>query len=234
MTLFLNLIAGLDDAGRGSVIGPLVIAGVLFTSDKVDKLAGLGVKDSKLLSPSRRSKLAEEIREQAVKVEIIETSPQEVDRIVLEGKKLFKLNWLEAKVMAKIIDILQPEIVYVDASDVFPERFKKTIEEMLTVQSKIISEHNADLKWLPVSAASILAKTHRDYAVDNIKKSIGDFGSGYPSDPRTVKFLEDWMRKNREYPPFVRKSWKTVKRLNMNLSKQNRLNMNHSAHYVNL
>lgn len=224
MTLFLNLVAGLDDAGRGSVIGPLVIAGVLFTSDKVDRLAGLGVKDSKLLSSSRRSKLAKEIRELAVKVEIIETSPQEIDRIVFEGKKLFKLNWLEAKVMAEIINVLQPEIAYVDASDVFPERFKKTIEGMLNVQSNIISEHNADLRWLPVSAASILAKTHRDYAVDNIRRSFGDFGSGYPSDPRTVKFLEDWMKKNREYPPFVRKSWKTIKKLNMNLkSKQTRL-----------
>lgn len=220
----MNLIAGLDDAGRGAVIGPLVIAGVLFSSDEISKLAEIGVKDSKLLSPARRFKLAEKIREIALKVKILETSPQEVDRIVLEGKKLFKLNWLEAKVMAEIINVLKPEIAYVDASDVLPERFKETIEKMLTGKVKIVSEHKADRRWLPVSAASIIAKTHRDSAVEQIRKRFGDFGSGYPSDSKTIKFLEDLTRKNKEYPTFVRKSWKTIEKINSNLNcKQARL-----------
>lgn len=215
--------AGLDDAGRGSIIGPLVIAGVLFSSEEIGKLAEIGIKDSKLLSPTQRLILAEKIKRLALKFRISETSPQEIDRIVFEGKKLFRLNWHEAKIMAEIINELKPTIAYVDASDVFPERFKETIESMLTCKVKIVSEHKADVKWLSVSAASILAKTYRDQVVDKIKMNFGDFGSGYPSDPRTVKFLKEWIRKNVSYPEFVRKSWKTIFRLNAGLPKQSQL-----------
>jgi ribonuclease HII len=117
-------VAGVDDAGRGAVIGPLVIAGVLVKEEDLPKLKELGVKDSKLLSPHRRELLAVEIKRIAQKYHVIRLSPREIDVVVMSGRKLHKLNWLEAQTMAKVIEALKPDKVYVDASDVLEERFK--------------------------------------------------------------------------------------------------------------
>lgn len=208
-----RLVAGLDDAGRGPVIGPLVIAGVMVEERNIRQILNIGVRDSKLLSPMARSRMAREIARVAVKVEYAELSPAEIDDVVTKGKKLFKLNFLEAKAMAKVIDKLRPQVAYVDSSDVSPERFMKQILEQLSFQLDIISEHKADAKYPIVSAASIMAKVRRDELVESLKAQFGDFGSGYPSDPRTTQFLRNWVREKGEFPPFVRKSWKTLDRL---------------------
>jgi len=216
------LICGVDDAGRkwgqshfpiGPVIGPLVIAGVLIRDDQVAALKALGVKDSKLLSPQRREKLAEEIAKFAVQCEIVELSPAEIDKIVLTGKKFHKLNLLEAKAMADVIKRLKPEIAYVDASDVMAERFGSQIKEMLPFPVTIISEHKADVTYPVVSAASIIAKVRRDKIIAQLHEKYGDFGSGYITDSKTVAFLIDWIKRYGSYPDFVRKSWKPAKRM---------------------
>ena len=207
------LIAGVDDAGRGSILGPLVIAGILVKEGDLQKLINLGVKDSKLLTPKRRRKLAEEIKKIAVKCYVLKLSPSEIDKVVNSGRKLHRLNRLEAKAMAKVIEELKPDMVYVDASDVVPERFKQHIQECLPFKVKIISEHKADQKYPIVSAASVIAKVERDKAIEEIKREYGEVGCGYPTDPKTIKFLEEYLKKFGEYPHFVRKSWKPAKRL---------------------
>ena len=207
------LIAGVDDAGRGSILGPLVIAGILVKEEDLQKLINLGVKDSKLLTPERRRKLAEEIKKIAVKCYVLKLSPSEIDKVVNSGRKLHRLNRLEAKAMAKVIEELKPDMVYVDASDVVPERFKQHIQECLPFKVKIISEHKADQKYPIVSAASVIAKVERDKAIEEIKREYGEVGCGYPTDPKTIKFLEECLKKFGEYPHFVRKSWKPAKRL---------------------
>jgi ribonuclease HII len=206
-------IAGVDDAGRGPVIGPLVIAGVMVEEKDLSRLRNLGVKDSKLLSPRRREQLAEEIKKLALQFHVIRLSPAEIDKIVDTGKKLHKLNRLEAHTMAKVIAALKPDIAYVDASDVLAERFGKHIEEKLPFRIQIVSEHKADVKYPVVSAASIIAKVERDRAVEELAKKHGDMGSGYITDPKTVDFLEKWVKTHGSYPDFVRKSWKPAKRL---------------------
>jgi len=206
-------IAGIDDAGRGPIIGPLVIAGVMVEEKDLPRLKNLGVKDSKLLSPHRREQLAEEIKKLALKFHVIKLSPAEIDKVVETGRKLHKLNRLEAHTMAKVIVALKPDIAYVDASDVLAERFGKHIEEKLPFSIQIVSEHKADVKYPVVSAASIIAKVERDRAVEELTKKYGDMGSGYITDPKTVKFLEKWVKKYSSYPDFVRKSWKPAKRL---------------------
>jgi len=206
-------VAGVDDAGRGSIIGPLVIAGVLLDDKDLPKLVGLGVKDSKLLSPRRREKLAAEIKELALKYHVAMLSPAEIDRVVETGKKLHKLNRLEAQTMAKVITILKPDVAYVDASDVLADRFKQHIAENLSFKVQIISEHKADARYPIVSAASILAKVERDKAIFELQEKHGNIGCGYPSDPSTIKFLEGWIRKFGSYPDFVRRSWKPAKRV---------------------
>lgn len=207
------LIAGVDDAGRGAVIGPLVIAGVLIEEKDLSKLLSLGVKDSKLLSPRKRRRLAPEIKKIAKGHHIAKLAPVEIDKVVRTGKRLHRLNRLEAHAMAEVINALRPDIAYVDASDVLPERFKQHIAEELPFKVQIVSEHEADKTYPVVSAASIIAKVERDRAIASLRKEHGDLGSGYITDPKTVGFLEKWIRTYESYPEFVRKSWKPAKRI---------------------
>jgi len=181
-------IVGVDDAGRGAVIGPLVIAGVLIEDKDLSRLRDSGVKDSKLLSPDKR-----EYR-------------------------------LEAQTMAKVIEALKPDVAYVDASDVLADRFGRHIAEELSFKVEIVSEHRADTKYPVVSAASIIAKVERDRAISRLQRRFGNFGCGYPTDPKTLDFLKEWIREFKCYPDFVRKSWKPAKRLKSEAkSKQRRL-----------
>jgi len=207
------LIAGVDEAGRGPVIGPLVIAGVLFDEKDLLKLVELGVKDSKRLSPQKRETLFPQIKKLALVYHIVWLSPAEIDRVVESKRRLHKLNRLEAQAMARVITVLKPDVVYVDASDILPNRFAEHIAENLSFSPKIISEHKADANYHIVSAASIIAKVERDKVISQLQKKHGNIGCGYPSDPNTIKFLEDWIRKFGDYPDFVRKSWKTAKRV---------------------
>jgi ribonuclease HII len=176
--------------------------------EDLPRLTELGVKDSKLLSAHRREVLAPLIKRVAQDFCIAKLSPEEIDEIVLKGKKLRKLNWLEAQTMAKVITALKPDVAYVDASDVVEERFKQQILECLPFAIEIVSEHKADRNYPIVSAASIIAKVERDRTIAELINIHGDFGSGYPSDPRTVDFLQRCMDRTDEYPDFVRKSWK--------------------------
>ena len=207
------LIAGVDDAGRGAVIGPLIIAGILAKNEDLPLLKELGVKDSKLLSPRRREMLAIEIKRIVQQHSVEKLQPREIDVVVNSGRKLHKLNWLEAQTMAKVIATLKPDRVYVDASDVLEERFKQHIVECLPFKIDIVSEHKADRNYVAVSAASIIAKVERDREIDLLQAVHGDFGSGYPSDSRTVSFLERLMQTSEEYPEYIRKSWKPARRI---------------------
>jgi len=207
------LVSGVDEAGRGPVIGPLVIAGVSIDENDLPKLADLGVKDSKLLSPQRRETLAAQIKELSFNRHIVSLSPHEIDRVVERGRRLHKLNRLEAQAMARVITVLTPDVVYVDAADILADRFGEHIAENLSFSPKIVCEHKADASYPIVSAASIIAKVERDRAISQLQKKHGNMGCGYPSDPNTIKFLEDWIRKFGDYPDFVRKSWKTAKRV---------------------
>jgi ribonuclease HII len=205
------LIAGVDEAGRGCAIGPLVIAGVLFNEERIPALTRLGVKDSKLLSSKKRGVLAAEIARLAERYVVMKLSPVEIDRAVKSGRKLHKLNRLEAQTMAIIIGALKPDEAYVDAADVLEERFKHHIQEGLPFKAKVIAKHKADRTYPVVSAASIIAKVERDKEIAALTGEYGDFGSGYLTDPKTMRFLKQWLETHGEYPDCVRKSWKPAK-----------------------
>jgi len=207
------LIAGVDDAGRGAVIGPLVVAGILVDEKGLEKIEALGVRDSKTLTPKRREHLAAEILKIVKAYHIVRLSPRDIDHVVETGKKLHRLNRLEAKAMAKVISHLKPDIAYIDASDVLPERFSRHIDEELAFKVEIISEHKADKTYPVVSAASIIAKVERDRAISDLRKKYGEIGSGYASDRRTIEFLKKWIKTHDDYPGFVRRSWAPAKRL---------------------
>jgi len=206
------LIAGVDEAGRGSVIGPLVIAGVLIRQEDLPVLMDLGCKDSKLLTPRRREALAVEIRKVCQNCHVIKLSPREIDAVVLGGRKLHKLNYLEAQVMARVLDALRPDKAYVDASDVLERRFKRDILECTSFKMDLVSEHKADRNYPVVSAASIIAKVERDSEIAKLAEKYGDVGSGYPSDEKTIDFLELCIELG-DYPECVRRSWRPAKKV---------------------
>ncbi|MCA6213106.1 MAG: ribonuclease [Thermococcaceae archaeon] len=200
---------GIDEAGRGPVIGPLVIAAVVVDESRIGELESLGVKDSKKLTPKKREELFEKIVSIVDDYFILKLSPEEIDS--REGT----MNELEIESFARVLNSLKvkPDILYIDAADVKEERFGDIIGEKLSFSPKIVAEHKADAKYIPVAAASILAKVTRDRAIEGLKEIYGEIGSGYPSDPVTRKFLEEYYKKHGEFPPIVRKSWKTLKKI---------------------
>jgi len=205
------LVCGVDDAGRGSVLGPLVIAGISIEKNKIKQLVKIGVKDSKQLSPQSRERLYEQILSIVDGYSVAKISPKIIDKSV--SKNL--LNQLEANYMAKVIKKLEAGSSYVDSCDVNPKRFGLYISNIAKT-GKIISSHHADRKYPVVSAASIIAKVSRDREIEKLRKNY-DLGSGYPSDSKTMGFIKNWISQNGGVPVFVRKSWKPVKIL-LNIS----------------
>ena len=206
-----SIICGIDEAGRGPVIGPLILCGVCFEESQLTFLKDIGVRDSKKLSPKRRKELAKTIKDNCLSFEIIKVSAKEIDKRETDR---ITLNRLEELKMADIINKLKPDVIYIDAVDVNEERFGKSIERSLDYSpNKIVSKHRADDTFPIVSAASIIAKDTRDDVIEKFKQKYGDIGSGYPSDKRTTDFLRNWIKKNKNFPPFVRISWETTKKI---------------------
>ncbi len=199
-------VLGIDEAGRGPVIGPLVMCGYMIESRNLPKLRELGVKDSKLLARRRREQLAEKLEKLSSDIAVLKIPAEEIDRLRISSN----LNKLEIKLMCGMVDALQPDKVIIDALEANESGFMKKIAVGIRCKAEIIAENFADKNYPEVSAASIIAKTNRDRAVDELKKIFGDFGSGYTSDPRTVNFLKDWIKNNKDYPEIVRKSWVTA------------------------
>ena len=206
------IIAGVDEAGRGCVIGPLVVAGVVISKEMMSELTALDVKDSKLLTQKKRNTLFQEIIKIVPAFKTVKIPPVEIDKAVNCQIPLHKLNRLEAKTMAQVIEGLHPDEVYVDAADILEERFATHIRECLTFNPKIISRHKADQLYPIVSAASIIAKVTRDREIELLKNEYGNIGSGYLHDEKTKTFLVEWLKNNKDYPKCVRKSWKPAKK----------------------
>jgi len=197
-------VCGVDEAGRGSLVGPLVIAGVSINKTKIRQLSSMGIKDSKKLTPLQREKLYKKIIKFVDDYYVAKINPCTIDKSVSKHE----LNNLEAKYMAKVISKLNPNVSYVDSCDVNPSRFGKTISK-LSKKNKIKSYHHADSRFVIVSAASIIAKVTRDREIKKIRKNH-DVGSGYPSDVKTKRFVKKYISTRNEIPSFVRSSWKPV------------------------
>ncbi|MFC1647952.1 ribonuclease HII [Nanoarchaeota archaeon] len=204
----MSTLAGVDEAGRGPVIGPLVVAIAALEKGDEFQLQTLGVKDSKLLTPKRREQLYKAITD-LCKYEIIIVPPEEVDEAVESSST--NLNWLEAEKMALLIDKIKPDKVILDAPSSSLESYEQHIKGLLKFQPKnLIAKHKADRDHPIVAAASVLAKVTRDWEIQKIKDKYNiDFGSGYPSDPKTIAFL----KKNWDKYPIFRKSWETWKQV---------------------
>lgn len=206
------MICGIDEAGRGPVIGPLVVAGLTLENDS--KIIEYKVKDSKKISPKRRKILSKIIIEISSDYEILVIPAKDID----DMRKVMTLNEIEVNAFTKIIKKLKPDICYVDSVDVNENRFAENILSDLSFKPTIISKHKADDIYPIVSAASIIAKNRRDEEVEKISQILEKrfdcpLGSGYPADPITQNFIKKWFEKYKKLPPYTRHSWKTVQNI---------------------
>jgi len=203
---------GIDDAGRGPVLGPMILAGVLIESNEEQTIKNMGAKDSKLLTPIQRGEIKEKIiSKYEFHIEVSE--PIEID-------ESDNLNYLEAIKTAMIINKLiknldEPVKVMVDCPSVNISSWSKDVQKLIEKAElvSLICEHKADLNHPVVSAASIIAKEKREEEMSKLRQEFKeDFGSGYPSDPKTKEFIKENFN-NLRYKKIIRFSWNTVKRL---------------------
>lgn len=199
------LVCGIDEAGKGCIIGPLVMAGVLTDEDGVEQLKRIEVKDSKLLTAGQRQQLFGKIIGIVKGYRILQVSPFEIDAAVMSDNGM-NLNWLEARKAAEILNFLKPDNAIVDCPSPNTAAYRRYLMNLVSNKKmKAIVEHKADVNWAAVSAASILAKVTRDEEIGKIKAVVGsDFGSGYLHDPKTAEFFE---KSFEAYPDIFRKSW---------------------------
>jgi len=212
-----RLVAGVDEAGRGPVLGPLVVA--CAVTDDPASLTKAGVKDSKLLSPSARERLETDLKSRLRGYSVVVIEPGEIDRErkrrslnAIEGD-MFVQAAVEAALAARTAAL---DVLEADAADAHEPNFRAMLVTGLAVHAatlrvaRVVAEHKADARYPSVGAASILAKVERDRRVRALGEKEGaDIGSGYPADPVTMQFLRDYIRANGDVPPFARRSWET-------------------------
>ncbi len=210
----MEFVTGIDEAGRGAVLGPLVVAGVTIDTKSEKKLKALGVKDSKELTPKRREELYKQIEKTAKDIFVLKVAPCRIDTYRNMGINLDKI---EAMKMAEIIDFNSSNKVFIDSLTSNPKRFKSLVVKFTkNKDAELIVENYMDESVIVVGAASIVAKVERDKEIEELKAQVGvDFGVGYPHDPLTIQFIEKIIKETngRQLPDYIRKSWVTTEML---------------------
>ncbi len=201
----LSIIAGIDEAGRGPVIGPLVVCCASCRREDEKNLRKLASKDSKALTPEQRAEAYEKLKK-FVTFRWVEISAKDLNLMM----ERMSLNDIEAKAMADLLKKLGEGDAMIDMPDRYGWTFRRRMEKFGI--RKFEAEHKADEKYPIVAAASICAKILRDRKIEEIRKATCDFGSGYPGDRKTVAALKD-REKRRLLEPFIRKKWKTLENI---------------------
>lgn len=215
-----SCVLGVDEAGRGPVLGPMVYAICYCPLSRLTDLEGLKVADSKTLTENERERLFAKMEEDGdfVGWALDILSPNLISTSML-GRVKYNLNSLSHDTAAGLIQYALDQgvnvtQVFVDTVGM-PETYQARLQQRfpgleVTVKAK------ADSLFPVVSAASIFAKVARDQAVKNwqfvesLQDLDSDYGSGYPNDPKT----KAWLRKHVDpvfgFPQFVRFSWSTA------------------------
>ncbi len=203
-------LAGVDEAGRGPVLGPLVVAGVVLHQDDLPQLVENGLADSKLVPKEKRERLYQTILAKAIDYKVIIIEASDIDS---QRAQAINLNKIEMNSFVEILLLMKKwSKAFVDACDRNANRFQLTLQNR--VSTNIVAEHFADQTYPIVSAASIIAKVVRDREIEKYHNEYGvDFGSGYPHDSKTNQFLNDYISKYGKLPLVARKSWETSRRV---------------------
>ena len=214
------LIAGVDEAGRGPVLGPMVLAICVIDKNREEELVELGVKDSKQLSKEERGRQFPLIKTIAAEFASVCIQPLELDELMIRKS----LNEIEAMKIGYLLNNLKhkPELVIVDSPDTIAANFGKRIQKYLNFETKLKTEHKADVNHPVASAASVLAKVERDLEIEKLAAIHGNIGSGYSHDPVTRQFLEEFVKTHNALPDYCRKQWMTGQNM-LNANRQQKL-----------
>lgn len=205
-------VLGIDEAGRGPVIGSMFIGGFMVDEEELDKVEDLGVKDSKKLSDKKRERLAKELRNKG-ETFLEEIEGSEIDEL----REVMSLNEIEIQGFCNVIERSDADKIFVDLPEPNGERFINKMKRELPTRFRerdFVAEHGADDTYPVVSAASIIAKSARENHVEKLHSKYGyDFKSGYPHDKPTINFLEKYVEEKGELPSETRRSWSTAERI---------------------
>lgn len=213
-------ICGIDEAGRGSLIGSLYLCGVLIDENKIDKLKKIGARDSKELTKEKREELEPKIKKIIKSFKIVKITPKEIDE---RSSVDVNLNQLEAIKMAEIINTLRPNIAIIDCPSHNTNSFKNFLNLYLEHKCKLVVENYADETYVVVGAASILAKVERDREIEKICKELNvRLNNGYPSDELAVELARN-IEKVPDAKKYIRSSWYTFERIKEEKKKQRKI-----------
>ena len=197
---------GLDEAGRGPVLGPLVVGAFLIDAGAEASLWAAGARDSKRLSAARRV---------AVRAALEELGTWDVRVVSATDIDTGNLNRLEEDAVVDLVHAHAPDIVQLDALGA--PRTLPALQARLSARCPGVTtwviEPKADANHAAVASASIFAKTTRDAAMEALTDAWGALGSGYPSDPKTRAWLTRHAATGDDWPAFVRTRWSTIQQL---------------------
>ena len=203
------MIFGIDEAGRGCVIGPLVLCRAGCEPHEEKELLKLGVKDSKKLNAKQREALEAPVRE------LCDIKNHHLSAVQLTKKMdSLNLNDIEAECIGLMLEDASPDSqVFIDSPDNVPIKFAARIRRFLPTSPHLVCENKAEDRYPIVAAASIIAKVERDREIEKIKKIVGhDFNSGYTSDPLTIAYLARHAQEE-VVRPYIRWKWATMENL---------------------
>ncbi len=202
-------VVGIDEAGRGAWLGPLIVGAVATPREQLAAIVATGARDSKTVSPARREAILEDL-ERCARVRTIGVDPREIDRHVTAGR----LNELEARLFGTLAREFAPVEARVDACDANARRFGARVARHAGPGVRVLARHHADALEPIVGAASIAAKVRRDREIRALAASLGEeIGSGYPSDPVTLRFVRRTVDPRAPLPEWLRSSWATTRRV---------------------
>ncbi|EGG13701.1 hypothetical protein DFA_11462 [Cavenderia fasciculata] len=236
----INIYAGIDESGKGSVLGPLVVAIVVIDQPTSQLLRATGVKDSKALTSAQRENLYSIITEKAIYYKTKIFSASDID----QRRKVQTLNQIEMGIFMELIDGLKQYYyenassehlaqvmmsddtdgdhaddskphhritVEIDSIESNSQKFSYPLRQRYAGFANIVCEIKADMTYTSTAAASIVAKVTRDKYIENLQSQVGEpIGCGYPSDETTLSFIDRFYRANAFDHPEVRQSWKTI------------------------
>lgn len=201
-------VLGVDEAGRGAVLGPLVVAGICVEEDELTGLWELGARDSKTVPRGGRRCVVRAIARSGARGRVVVVPASEVDR--------GNLTSLERDAALTLIAALSPARVVVD-TPVGPQaipQFKASLSSRSGLSGDAITVvPRADRDHPAVGAASLLAKVVRDAYVVSLHRQYGDFGWGYPGEAKVRALLSAWFAERGSFPPICRTRWQCVQDL---------------------
>lgn len=195
---------GVDEAGKGPVLGSLFAAAVASPPDRIPD----DVADSKTLTSATRQNIESQLRDdEGVAIGVAEVVVDRIDDPETD------MNGLTVDAHVEALNALPQSLggisVHCDAGDTDADRFARRVADQLQSDSTVRASHGADGTDPLVGAASIVAKVERERHVDRLCDQYGAVGSGYPSDPTTRSFLADYVAEHGQLPDCARRSWAT-------------------------